>query len=242
MYPVKFEKLNKIYSGKNILRDINFHIEENKITAIIGRSGSGKSTILKSINGLTKPTSGKILVFEKNIDYNRINELRLDIGYSVQGTGLFPHMTVQENIILLARLENWDKERIMERIDRLMNLVSLPLEFKTKFPYQLSGGEQQRVGICRAMMLNPKLFLLDEAFGALDPTTKAEIHKELLKIQETEPRTIILVTHDLREAFKLADKIIIVEKGVIQQIGTKNEFLDHPANPFVKYFVETQFN
>ncbi len=242
MYPVKFENLNKIYSGRNILRDINFHIEENKITAIIGRSGSGKSTILKSINGLVLPTSGNILVFEKHIDYKRVNELRLNIGYSVQGTGLFPHMTVQENITLLARLVNLDSKKIMERIDKLMNLVSLPLEFKKKFPYQLSGGEQQRVGICRAMMLNPKLFLLDEAFGALDPTTKDEIHKEFLKIQESEPRTIILVTHDLREAFKLADRIIIIEKGVIQQIGTKNEIQDHPSNSFVKYFVETQFN
>jgi osmoprotectant transport system ATP-binding protein len=120
-----------------------------------------------------------------------------------------------------------------------MKLVNLSPDFKKKYPHELSGGEQQRVGICRAMMLNPKIFLLDEAFGALDPTTKSEIHSELLKIQDTEPRTIILVTHDLNEAFKLADKIIVIEKGVIQQTGTKNEIMNS-TNDFVKYYIRSQ--
>lgn len=242
MHPVKFENVNKTYSGKHILEKINFQIEENKITAIIGKSGSGKSTILKIINGLVKPSSGKAIVFNNEIDYNKINELRLQIGYSVQGTGLFPHASIYENITLLARLNKWSKGKIDERANKLMNFVSLNFEFKEKYPYQLSGGEQQRVGICRAMMLNPKIFLLDEAFGALDPTTKNEIHKELIKIQNTEPRTIVLVTHDLREAFKLADKIIIIEKGSIQQIGNKGDILNNPANQFVEYFVKSQFD
>ncbi|MEO8666651.1 MAG: ABC transporter ATP-binding protein [Ignavibacteria bacterium] len=242
MYPVKFENICKEYSGKKILDNINIHIEENKITSIIGRSGSGKSTILKTINGLVKPSSGKLFVFDKPIDYDHINELRLQIGYSVQSTALFPHMNVYENITILARLQNWEQDKVNERSELLMKLVSLPSEFKIKYPYQLSGGEQQRVGICRAMILNPKIFLLDEAFGALDPTTKNEIHHELLTIQKTEPRTIIMVTHDLREAFKLADKIIIVEKGVIQQTGTKDEILKNPSNEFVKYFIEAQFD
>lgn len=243
MYPVKFDNISKDYSGKKILDNINFHIEENKITSIIGKSGSGKSTILKTINGLIKPSGGKVIVFNREIDYNRIYELRLQIGYSVQGTGLFPHMNVNENISILAKLQKtWSKDQIRERTEHLMNLVNLPSEFKSKYPYQLSGGEQQRVGICRAMMLNPKIFLLDEAFGALDPTTKNEIHRELLKIQKTEPRTIVLVTHDLREAFKLADKIIIIDKGIIQQIGTKEEILNQPSSDFVKFFIKSQFD
>jgi len=243
MYPVKFDNISKNYSGKKILDNINFHIEENKITSIIGRSGSGKSTILKTINGLVKPSSGKVIVFDNEIDYDRIHDLRLQIGYSVQGTGLFPHMNVNENITILSRLQkNWSKNKIEKRAEHLMHLVSLPFDFKTKYPFQLSGGEQQRVGICRAMMLNPKIFLLDEAFGALDPTTKNEIHIELLKIQKTEPRTIVLVTHDLREAFKLANKIIIIDKGIIQQIGTKEEIMDQPSNDFVRYFIKSQFD
>ncbi len=150
-------------------------------------------------------------------------------------------MNVSKNITLLARLKSWKKEKIFERERTLMNLVSLPEEFKSKYPHELSGGEQQRVGICRAMMLNPKIFLLDEAFGALDPTTRSEIHKELLKIQNTEPRTIVLVTHDLHEAFKFADRIIVIEKGVIQQIGNKEEILNS-SNEFVNYFVNSQLN
>ena len=240
MQPVIFENVTKYYGETKILDDINIKIDENKLTAVIGRSGSGKSTILKTINGLVKPSEGKTIIFGKEINYENIIELRLQIGYSVQGTALFPHMNVYENITLLARLNNWIREKIEERLNLLMTLVNLPPDFIKKYPHELSGGEQQRVGICRAMMLNPKIFLLDEAFGALDPTTKSEIHKELIKIQETEPRTIIFVTHDLQEAFKLADKIIIIEKGVIQQTGTKDEILNS-LNDFVKYFVKAQF-
>ncbi|MBK8551492.1 MAG: ATP-binding cassette domain-containing protein [Ignavibacteria bacterium] len=240
MYPVVFENVSKLYEGKEILHEINLQIDENKITAIIGRSGSGKSTILKLINGLVVQSHGKIDIFEEKIEYDKIIETRLKIGYSVQGTALFPHMNVYDNITLLARLNNWSKNDIEERVTKLMSLVNLPTDFRKKYPHELSGGEQQRVGICRAMMLNPKIFLLDEAFGALDPTTKSEIHSELLKIQMTEPRTILLVTHDLYEAFKLADKIIILEKGIIQQTGTKDE-IQNSSNEFVKYFVKAQF-
>ncbi len=239
MSPIIFKQVSKYYEGKKILDAVSFEIDENKITAIIGRSGSGKSTTLKAMNGLVRPSDGNISIFGNEINYESINQLRLNIGYSVQGTALFPHLDVFENISLLARLNNWDQKRIQERSDMLINLVNIPSEFKNKYPYELSGGEQQRVGICRAMMLNPKIFLLDEAFGALDETTKNEIHKELLKIQKTEPRTIVLVTHDLHEAFKLADKIIVLEKGVVQQIGNKEEILTS-TNDFVKYFVKSQ--
>lgn len=240
MHPVIFENVSKLYDNKKILQDINIQIEENKITALIGRSGSGKSTLLKIINGLVVPSDGKLYIFKKEINYSEIIDIRQQIGYSVQGTALFPHMNAEENITLLARLKNWSKGKTEQRLDKLMSLVNLPADFRIKYPHELSGGEQQRVGICRAMMLNPKIFLLDEAFGALDPTTKSEIHKELLKIQKTEPRTIIMVTHDLQEAFKLADKIIIIEKGIIQQTGSKDQILES-TNEFVKYFVNAQF-
>lgn len=240
MQPVIFKNISKSYNGKKILDDINLSVPENKITAIIGRSGSGKSTLLKLMNGLVIPSSGEIKIFGNDINYENITGLRLQIGYSVQGTSLFPHMTVFENITLLARLNNISKEKTLERLHTLMKLVDLSEDYINKYPYQLSGGEQQRVGLCRAMMLNPKLFLLDEAFGALDPTTKNEIHRELIKIQNTEPRTIIMVTHDLHEAFKLSDHIIIIEKGIIQQTGTKEDIRNSNVE-FVKYFVRSQF-
>lgn len=239
MHPVILQNLNKSYGGKEILHNINLNFEENRITALIGRSGSGKSTILKTINGLVKPTSGNVRVYDKPLDYGNIDKVRLKIGYSVQGTALFPHMTVLDNITLLAHLNGWYSNEVKKRADILMNIVSLPFEYKKKYPYQLSGGEQQRVGICRAMMLDPKICLFDEAFGALDPTTKSEIHKELLNIQNTEPRTIILVTHDIMEAYRLADKIVVIDKGKIVQQGSKEE-IRNSTNEFVKYFTRSQ--
>src|SRR4030095_3423982 len=237
---IQFEKVSHFYNGTKALDNISFEIEDRKITAIIGRSGSGKSTLLQIINGLVRPKDGIVYVFGQKLNYNEINKTRLKIGYSVQGTGLFPHMTVYNNISLLGRITDQLKHDTERRVDMLMSLVNLPPSFKTKYPHELSGGEQQRVGICRAMLLNPPVFLLDEAFGALDPTTKNEIHSELLSLQKIEPRTIVLVTHDLIEALKLADNIMILEKGVIHQYGPKDEVLSKPANDFVKNFINSQ--
>jgi osmoprotectant transport system ATP-binding protein len=239
---IKFQKVSHYYNNSPALDEVSFSIDDNKITAIIGRSGSGKSTLLQIINGLIRPSKGNVEVFGEPIDYSKINETRLKIGYSVQGTGLFPHMTIYNNISLLGKITNQLKHVTEMRVDMLMSLVNLSPGFKTKYPYQLSGGEQQRVGICRAMLLNPPVFLLDEAFGALDPTTKNEIHGELLNLQKIEPRTIVMVTHDLPEAVKLADNIMIIEKGVIQQYGSKEEVLNKPANDFVKDFIKAQIN
>ena len=210
------------------------------ISVILGKSGSGKSTLLQTINGLLQPSGGSILLFGKPIDYNNIYHLRREIGYAVQGTGLFPHLTVRENIALPARVSGKTGEWLEERIDHLMQLVNLDLKYKSRYPYQLSGGEEQRVGICRAMVLNPPIFLLDEAFAALDPTTKNEIHNEVLKIQHMEPRTIVMVTHDLAEAVKLADKIMVIHEGEIQQYGRKYEILNSPANDYVRDFIKSQ--
>lgn len=236
---IKFNNVTHEYRGIKALDNISFELGANKITAIIGKSGSGKSTLLQIINGLIVPASGEVYVYGEKLDYNKINKTRLKIGYSVQGTGLFPHMTVYDNIALLGKITNKLKHDIERRIDLLMSFVSLNPQYKTKYPHELSGGEQQRVGICRSMILNPEIFLLDEAFGALDPATRSEIHTEFLKLQEFEPRTIVLVTHDFREALKLADNIMIIEKGVIQQFGSKEEILTKPANEFVRNFVRT---
>jgi osmoprotectant transport system ATP-binding protein len=239
---IRFEKVSHYYNGKPALKDLNFEIEDKKITAIIGKSGSGKSTLLQTINGLIKPSQGRVIVFGEKLDYSRLVELRRKIGYSVQGTGLFPHMTIYKNIALPGEISGNLKHNTERRVDTLMSFVNLPPSFKTKYPYQLSGGEQQRVGICRAMLLEPPIFLLDEAFGALDADTKKGIHMELLELQHAEPRTIVLVTHDLNEALRLCDNMMIINEGIVQQYGAKNEVISNPANDFVSSFIEAHRN
>ena len=240
MKPITFNKVSHRYLKDFVLKNLSFEIDENIITAVIGKSGGGKSTLIQVINGLVVPTEGEVYVFDEKLDYNKINQTRLKIGYSVQGTGLFPHMTVYENISLLGKITQKPKSEITSRVKYLMKLVDLPEEYENSYPYQLSGGQQQRVGLCRAMMLNPPVFLLDEAFAALDPTTKNEIHNEVLKIQHMEPRTIVMVTHDLAEAVKLADKIMVIHEGEIQQYGRKYEILNAPANDYVRDFIKSQ--
>jgi osmoprotectant transport system ATP-binding protein len=237
MNPVIFKNVTHFYGQQQVLDNLDLSIVKNNITVILGRSGSGKSTLLQMVNGLISPSQGTVMVFGHEIDYNQVHELRRSIGYSVQGTGLFPHMTVFENIALLPKISNQDIGVITTRIEYLMNMVDLDLGFRDKYPYQLSGGEQQRVGICRAMILNPRIFLLDEAFGALDVMTRNEIHEELLILQKEEPRTIILVTHDVREAIKLADNLIIIEEGKIQQNAPPDQVLKNPANRIVEKFL-----
>lgn len=240
MSSIAFDNVSKSYHQKIALKNISLTFQPNRTTAVIGPSGSGKSTLIQLINGLLRPDHGQVSVFDKKINYDKLSELRKRMGYAVQGTGLFPHLTVKKNITLLAVLENWENDRISKRAEELVNLVNLPKDYFTKYPHELSGGEQQRVGLCRAMMLNPKIFLLDEAFGALDPITRSEIHAEFIKLQKLEARTIILVTHDLREAFKLADQVVILNEAQIEQIGTRKEILETPASKFVKKFVHMQ--
>lgn len=238
MNPVIFNNVSHFYGQRKVLDHLDLAFEEDKITVILGRSGSGKSTLLQMINGLIIPSEGYVEVLSQKIDYDRLHELRRSIGYAVQGTGLFPHMTVLDNIALLPKIAHQKIDSAIPRIDRLMKLVDLDPGFKDKYPYQLSGGEQQRVGLCRAMILNPRIFLLDEAFGALDVMTRLEIQDELLTLQKEEPRTIILVTHDVREAMKLADNLIILEKGKIQQYASPNEVIKNPANHTVEQFLK----
>jgi osmoprotectant transport system ATP-binding protein len=232
--------VTKSYGKETALRDVNVEFADGVTTAVVGPSGSGKSTLLQMINGLVQPSQGSVHVFDRPIDYGQLPELRRQIGYAVQGTGLFPHMNVERNITLLARLVGWGTDRIRGRAQDLMNLVGLSWDYAVRYPHELSGGQQQRVGLCRAMMLNPPIFLLDEPFGALDPVTRQEIHQEFLRLQASEPRTMVLVTHDLREAIKLAQRLMVLEHGRIVQHGPCKEIVNAPSDDFVRTFFRSQ--
>jgi len=240
MPEILFQDVSKAYDKEAALRDVTVAFVDGVTTAVVGPSGSGKSTLLQLINGLVRPSSGTVHVHGKPINYDRLPELRRQIGYAVQGTGLFPHLTVERNITLLARLVGWKAERIRARAQELMERVGLPWMFATRYPHELSGGQQQRVGLCRAMMLQPPLFLLDEPFGALDPVTRSEIQQQFVLLQQLEPRTIVLVTHDLHEALTLAQRLIVLDHGRIAQHGPGDEIVNAPANEFVRNFFQTQ--
>jgi osmoprotectant transport system ATP-binding protein len=210
---IQLDKVSHRYGDQVIFEKLSLEIEAEKITAILGKSGSGKSTLLQIINGLIRPYEGTVSLLGKPIDYDNIHQFRLTIGYAVQSVGLFPHLTVYENITLPGVLAGWTKEQKSKRTKELMELVNLSVEHKEKYPYQLSGGEQQRVGLCRAILLNPPFMLLDESFSSLDPETKQDIHAELIKLQRTEPRCIVMVTHDPEEAKQLGDTQLKFENG-----------------------------
>jgi osmoprotectant transport system ATP-binding protein len=237
---IVLDDVSKSYGKEDALRAVHVEFADGVTTAVVGPSGSGKSTLLQIINGLVRPSAGTVHVFGKPIDYGRLPELRRQIGYAVQGTGLFPHLTAEKNITLLARLVGWSKDRCRARALELMNLVGLPWDYAARYPFELSGGQQQRVGLCRAMMLNPPIFLLDEPFGALDPVTRQEIHQEFLRLQASEPRTIVLVTHDLREALKLAQRLVVLDRGRMVQHGPCDEIVNAPATEFVRTFFRSQ--
>jgi osmoprotectant transport system ATP-binding protein len=240
MPDILFQGVSKFYGKEPALHDVSIAFEDGVTTAIVGPSGSGKSTLLQVINGLVRPNAGTVQVLGKPIDYKRLPELRRQLGYAVQGTGLFPHLSVERNITLLPRLVGWTTERIASRVRELMERVGLSWALATRYPHELSGGQQQRVGLCRAMILQPPLFLLDEPFGALDPVTRNDIQQEFLRLQQSEPRTIVLVTHDLREALKLAQRMIVLEGGRIAQHGPGEEVVSAPAGEFVRNFFQTQ--
>lgn len=186
------------------------------------------------INGLLLPDAGEVLLAGKPLDYQDLPATRRRMGYAVQGAGLFPHLTIKDNAALVASLEGWSEQDITKRLSHLFGLLDLDQEFLDRFPNSLSGGQQQRVGLCRAMMLNPPLLLLDEPFSALDPITRRSIHTEFKKLQAAESRTIVLVTHDMVEAMKLAQHIVILKSGEIAQQGSVADVRDNPADDYVK--------
>jgi osmoprotectant transport system ATP-binding protein len=237
---IALEDVRKSYGEERALDGVSLRFAEKATTAVVGASGGGKTTLLQLVNGVVRPSAGTVRVFGRPIDYGDLPRLRLRIGYAVQGTGLFPHMTVVQNVTLLGRLQRWPEDRLRARARALMDLVELPEAHAGRYPHELSGGQQQRVGLCRAMMLDPPIFLLDEPFGALDAVTKNEIHGEFARLQRSEPRTVVMVTHDLREAVRLADYIVVLHEGRVIQHGTREEVVERPADDIVRDLFRAQ--
>jgi osmoprotectant transport system ATP-binding protein len=231
---VDLTHISKTYGGNRVLTDISLSLPENQVTALVGESGSGKSTLLQIINGLVRPDSGQIRLGGKLIDYDNLPEIRRNMGYAVQGAGLFPHLTIEQNVTLVASLNGWSQDQQAERYQYLISLLELTDEFSNRYPHSLSGGQQQRVSLCRAMMLNPSLMLLDEPFSALDPITRMTIHEEFSRLIEVEPRTIMLITHDMSEAIKLAKYIVILKDGEIVQQGEAEDVQSSPEDDYVQ--------
>ncbi|GCD12435.1 ABC transporter ATP-binding protein [Clostridium tagluense] len=235
---IEFKNVNKSINGKIILKDINITIEKGELVVFIGPSGCGKTTTLKMINKLLTPTSGEILINGDNINTKNTIKLRRNMGYVIQQAGLLPHLTIGENISLIASIEKMPKDKINEKVIELLNLVGLaPEDYMNKYPKQLSGGQQQRVGVARALIMDPDVILMDEPFSALDPITKTQLQDEIFNIQQNFKKTIIFVTHDMDEALKLGDKICILEAGSVVQFATPEELLKSPINDFVRDFV-----
>ena len=237
---IRFEHVTKTYRGQNtpVIQDISFEVTQGEITVLIGPSGCGKTTCLKMINRLIPITSGSIFINGTDIQQTDPIELRRHMGYVIQQTGLFPHMTVGENIEIIPRLQNHDPVQIRQRTEELLKMVGLdPDEYLERYPTQLSGGQLQRVGVARAFATDPDVILMDEPFSALDPITRQQLQDELLFLQSRLKKTIVLVTHDMDEAIKLADRIGIIQRGRLIQYDTPEQILKSPADQYVAQFV-----
>jgi osmoprotectant transport system ATP-binding protein len=233
---VEFKNVNKRFpkAGYEAVSSVSLSINEGEIVTIMGTSGCGKTTLLKLVNRLYEPDSGEIHFFGEAIAKLNAVELRRKIGYVIQQVGLFPHMTIGENISTVPKILGWNKKKINERIIELMELVELdPKEYINRYPNQLSGGQQQRVGLARALGADPQLMLLDEPFGAIDAITRLNLQGELMKIHAKYKKTFLFVTHDINEAFKLGNRVLIMDRGSVQQFGTPGEIRLKPANEFV---------
>ncbi|EED32347.1 ABC transporter ATP-binding protein [gamma proteobacterium NOR5-3] len=208
--------VGKRFAGQAVLHSIDLEFAEGDVTAVVGASGCGKSTMLKLCNGLLKPDGGEVRAFGKPLDYQDLPPIRQRMGYAVQGTGLFPHLTVADNISIGAKVAGWSQQQQTDRLGELLSLTHLDEALLQRYPHELSGGQQQRVGLCRAMMLRPQVLLLDEPFAAIDPITRFDIHQQLQQLLVAEPVTVVLVTHDMREAMSLAQQIVVMDKGKVR--------------------------
>ena len=233
---IEFRHVNKFYGGTQILKDLTLTIPDNQFVVLIGPSGCGKTTTLKTINRLIEPDSGEVLIDGKNVmDCDRV-QLRRSIGYVIQQIGLFPNMTVAQNISVVPRLLKYPRERCAQIVDEMLSLVGMQSSAQ-KYPSELSGGQQQRIGVLRALAASPPIVLMDEPFGALDPVTRDSLQDEVKNLQRKLGKTIIFVTHDMGEALKLADLIIFMDGGRIVQAAPPEEMLEHPATEQVSAFL-----
>ncbi|HSI68047.1 MAG TPA: ABC transporter ATP-binding protein [Planococcus sp. (in: firmicutes)] len=239
---IRFEGVTKRFAdGTEALKDISLVLPTHQLTVIIGPSGCGKTTLMKMINKLEKPTEGKIYIDEEPITEMDEVQLRRSIGYVIQRIGLFPHMTISDNVSLVPRLVGWSKEKTEPRVRELLDLVGLnPETYMNRYPLELSGGQQQRVGVVRALAGDPNIILMDEPFSALDPISREQLQDELQNLQQTIHKTIVFVTHDMDEALKIADSIVVMRAGKVEQIGSPQELIDEPANEFVQNFIGTE--
>lgn len=230
--------IKKTYDDKIIIKDLNLDINKGEFITVIGSSGCGKTTVLKMINGLNTPDKGDIFINGKNIKNENIIELRRKIGYSIQGSALFPHLTVEKNISYVLDLINEkNKDEIKESILKLIKVVGLEDNILNRYPDQLSGGQQQRVGIARALAAQPDILLMDEPFGAVDEITRKQLQNEIVKIHKDLGVTTIFITHDIKEALKLGTRVLVMDKGEIVQFNKPEIIKNHPANDFVKELV-----
>ncbi len=236
MSAIVVENLSRQFPNepRPVVDRVSFEVEDGAFVVLLGPSGCGKTTLLKMINRLYEPTSGRILVGGVDARSLKATELRRRIGYAIQQTGLFPHMRIEQNIAVVPRLLRWDQPRIDARIDELLEVVGLPRAYRSRYPRQLSGGEQQRVGLARALAADPAIMLMDEPFGAIDAITRARLQDELADIQHKLRKTIMFVTHDVEEALRLADKIIIMRTGTIVQYDTPLGIITRPRDTFVR--------
>ncbi|WHI59799.1 betaine/proline/choline family ABC transporter ATP-binding protein [Mammaliicoccus lentus] len=235
---LKFDHVSKVYEGgTKAVDNINLEIDSGEFIVFIGPSGCGKTTTMKMINRLIETTEGTIYINGKNINDQDEVELRRSIGYVIQQIGLFPHMTIAENISLVPKLLHWPEDKRRARAEELLQLVNMRTEYLDRYPNELSGGQQQRIGVLRALTADSPLILMDEPFGALDPITRDGLQDEFKKLQQSLGKTIVFVTHDMDEAIKLADRIVIMRQGKIVQVGTPEEILSNPADEFVEEFI-----
>ncbi|CAD5899867.1 Carnitine transport ATP-binding protein OpuCA [Carnobacterium maltaromaticum] len=235
---LEFKNVSKVYKGgKKAVDDVSLSFEKGEFIAFIGTSGSGKTTTMRMINRMIEPTSGQILINGEDIAKKDPVELRREIGYVIQQIGLMPHMTIRENIVMVPKLLKWSDEKRKEIAERLIKLVDLPDEFLDRYPSELSGGQQQRIGVVRALAADQDIILMDEPFGALDPITREALQDLVKELQQEMGRTIIFVTHDMDEALKLADRIVIMREGRVIQFDTPDNILREPADKFVEEFI-----
>lgn len=237
---IKFENVEKSYEdGKKIIDNLNLKINYGECATLIGKSGSGKTTMLKLINGLISPNSGQIFIKGREINDWDIIELRRNIGYVIQQIGLFPHMNIEDNIGYVLNIKKDSKNNIRKRAEELIDLVGITQDYLKKYPRELSGGQRQRIGVARALAADTDIILMDEPFGAVDEITRRTLQDEMIKLQENLKKTIVFVTHDIEEAFKLGSRIVLFENGKIVQEGTRKELLINPKNEFVESFLGT---